>query len=153
MSNEVDPEHELDVEISEHDGNPSGHGILEAISSATTSARKRKKTSAVWLEFIQIPKEKSSDGRRRAKCRACGTVYLADSNINGTSTLRRHLKNCLKRERKSQMSIRYFFKAEPADDANGGADALRDVLTVKEREASDTSTPQNSPIASNAANA
>ncbi|KAJ4969743.1 hypothetical protein NE237_002842 [Protea cynaroides] len=104
MANQANPE----VEMFGDDGRPSSpsnsslsrHENLPTVSFATTSVRKRKKTSIVWKEFIQIDKEKNLDGRQRAKCKACGNIYLADPHINGTGSLRRHIKTCSKRKNK-----------------------------------------------------
>ncbi|GMN31969.1 hypothetical protein TIFTF001_041666 [Ficus carica] len=66
---------------------------LEVISEDPTNKAKRKRrtTSIVWSHFDKLPL--TEDKRLRAKCKECGSVYLADSK-NGTGTLRRHMLSC-----------------------------------------------------------
>ncbi|XP_042486874.1 zinc finger BED domain-containing protein RICESLEEPER 3-like [Macadamia integrifolia] len=142
MSNQKDQEVQMSVnEVNRGNGfSPSSsrtafdHNTGPVVSSATVSTlpRNRKKTSIVWKEFINIPKDKNPDGRQRAKCKACGNIYLADSSINGTGSLRRHLKSCLKRKNNdvAQMLVgggdgNVALKTKRID-----ADVVRDMITT-----------------------
>ncbi|XP_042494998.1 zinc finger BED domain-containing protein RICESLEEPER 2-like [Macadamia integrifolia] len=142
MSNQKDQEVQMSVnEVNRGNGfSPStsrtafDHNTGPVVSSATVSTlpRNRKKTSIVWKEFINIPKDKNPDGRQRAKCKACGNIYLADSSINGTGSLRRHLKSCLKRKNNdvAQMLVaggdgNVALKTKRID-----ADVVRDMITA-----------------------
>ncbi|GMN59942.1 hypothetical protein TIFTF001_029031 [Ficus carica] len=66
---------------------------LEVISEDPTNKAKRKRrtTSIVWSHFDKLPL--TEDKRLRAKCKECGSVYLADSK-NGTGSMRRHMISC-----------------------------------------------------------
>jgi hypothetical protein len=55
---------------------------------------KRRKTSAVWDHFDAIHGKEGE--KLKAKCKLCGTVYLAPSTY-GTGNLKRHIENCLRR--------------------------------------------------------
>jgi hypothetical protein len=55
---------------------------------------KRRRTSAVWEHFDAI---RGKEGEKlKAKCKLCGTVYLAPSTY-GTRNLKRHIDSCPKR--------------------------------------------------------
>jgi hypothetical protein len=55
---------------------------------------KRRRTSAVWEHFDAI---QGKEGEKlKAKCKLCGTVYLAPSTY-GTGNLKRHIDNCPRR--------------------------------------------------------
>jgi hypothetical protein len=55
---------------------------------------KRRRTSAVWDHFDAI---RGKEGEKlKAKCKLCGTVYLAPSTY-GIGNLKRHIDNCLRR--------------------------------------------------------
>ncbi|KAJ4962731.1 hypothetical protein NE237_022670 [Protea cynaroides] len=73
---------------------------VESVSSLPKTDGKRRRRSTVWDSFKVIPGDKYDDGKERAECLKCKIVYRADTNINGTGTLRRHLKNCLKQDNK-----------------------------------------------------
>ncbi|KAJ4970007.1 hypothetical protein NE237_003106 [Protea cynaroides] len=104
---------------------------LPIVTSVAISSRKKKKASVVWKEFIEIPKEKNQNGRQRAKCRACGTIYLADPDINGTGSLRRHLKICPKRKNKdvSQMLLGETEENVMLRNRKINPDVVRDMIT------------------------
>jgi hypothetical protein len=53
--------------------------------------QKRRKTSEVWNYFDRLPSSGQPDDKLRAKCKACGTTYIAESTY-GTGNLRRHKK-------------------------------------------------------------
>ncbi|KAJ4978297.1 hypothetical protein NE237_009077 [Protea cynaroides] len=72
----------------------------EAVSSVPIKYGKRKRRSSVWEGFKVIPGDTYDDGKERAECLKCKIVYRADTCINGTGTLRRHLKNCPKQDNK-----------------------------------------------------
>ncbi|XP_043705394.1 zinc finger BED domain-containing protein RICESLEEPER 2-like [Telopea speciosissima] len=116
-------------------GLPTVSGATAGTRAATSTGitmRKRKRTSIVWKEFIQIPKEKNPDGRQRAKCKACGNIYLADSDINGTGSLRRHLKNCTKRKNKdvAQMILSGGDGNLTCKSKKIDAEMVRDMITM-----------------------
>jgi hypothetical protein len=55
---------------------------------------KRRRTSAVWEHFDAI---RGKEGEKlKAKCKLCGTVYLAP-NTYGTGNLKRHIDSCSRR--------------------------------------------------------
>jgi hypothetical protein len=55
---------------------------------------KRRKTLAIWEHFDAI---QGKEGEKlKAKCKLCGTVYLAPSTY-GTGNLKRHIDNCPRR--------------------------------------------------------
>ena len=70
---------------------------FEVISEDATgkAKRKRRTTSIVWSHFDKLPL--SEDKRIRAKCKECGSVYLADSK-NGTGNMRRHMISCQRKD-------------------------------------------------------
>ncbi|GMN48589.1 hypothetical protein TIFTF001_017777 [Ficus carica] len=70
---------------------------LEVISKDATgkAKRKRRTTSIVWSHFDKLPL--SEDKRLRAKCKECGSVYLANSK-NGTGSMRRHMISCQRKD-------------------------------------------------------
>jgi hypothetical protein len=55
---------------------------------------KRRKTSAVWEHFDAICGKEGE--KLNAKCKLCGTVYLAPSTY-GTGNLKHHIDNCPRR--------------------------------------------------------
>ncbi|KAJ4938749.1 hypothetical protein NE237_000136 [Protea cynaroides] len=73
---------------------------VESVSSLPKTDGKRRRRSTVWDSFKVNPGDKYDDGKERAECLKCKIVYRVDTNINGTGTLRRHLKNCLKQDNK-----------------------------------------------------
>jgi len=55
---------------------------------------KRRRTSAVWEHFDVI---RGKEGEKlKAKCKLCGTIYLAPSTY-GTENLKRHIDTCPRR--------------------------------------------------------
>lgn len=54
------------------------------------SPKRRKLKSKAWLHFTMV----EESGFLNAKCKHCGKLYKADSKIDGTSRLLRHLKVC-----------------------------------------------------------
>jgi hypothetical protein len=55
---------------------------------------KHRRTSAVWQHFDVI---RGTEGEKlKAKCKLCGTIYLAPSTY-GTENLKRHLDTCMRR--------------------------------------------------------
>jgi len=55
---------------------------------------KRRRSSAVWEHFDAI---RDKEGEKlKAKCKLCGTVYLAPSTY-GTGNLKRHIDSCSRR--------------------------------------------------------
>ncbi|GMN61386.1 hypothetical protein TIFTF001_030480 [Ficus carica] len=77
---------------------------LEVISEDATgkAKRKRRTTSIVWSHFDKLPL--SEDKRIRAKCKECGSVYLADSK-NGTGSMRRHMISCQHNNKSIHMAV------------------------------------------------
>ncbi|KAJ4965376.1 hypothetical protein NE237_017225 [Protea cynaroides] len=73
---------------------------VESVSSLPKIDGKRRRRSTVWDSFKVIPGDKYDDGKERAECLKCKIVYRANTNINGASMLRRHLKNCFKQDNK-----------------------------------------------------
>ncbi|GMN48283.1 hypothetical protein TIFTF001_017472 [Ficus carica] len=66
---------------------------LEAISkNPTDKAKRKRRTTSIFLShFDKLPL--SEDKRLRAKCKKCGSVYLADSK-NGTGSMQHHMVAC-----------------------------------------------------------
>ena len=71
--------------------------LLEAVVSSTSKER-----SWVWEHFIKIDKpifeiidkkQVQVSTQKRTKCNYCSTDLACDSYGNGTSTLRRHIKD------------------------------------------------------------
>jgi len=55
---------------------------------------KRRRTLAVWEHFDVV---RGNEGEKlKAKCKLCGTVYLAPSTY-GTGNLKRHIDSCPRR--------------------------------------------------------
>ncbi|KAJ4962762.1 hypothetical protein NE237_022701 [Protea cynaroides] len=82
---------------------------VEAVSSVPIKYGKRKRRSSVWEGFKVIPGDTYDDGKERAECLKCKIVYRADTCINGTGTLRRHLKNCPKQDNKDVKQMMLVF--------------------------------------------
>ena len=68
-----------DVDVSEAMVGPQGKG-----------KRRRKHTSTVWSFFEAFC---GQDGKKRAKCKACAQVYIAEGSY-GTGNMKRHIPKC-----------------------------------------------------------
>ncbi|KAJ4976192.1 hypothetical protein NE237_001298 [Protea cynaroides] len=103
---------------------------VEAVSSVPITYGKRKRRSSVWEGFKVIPGDKYDDGKERAECLKCKIVYRADTCINGTGTLRRHLKNYPKQDNKDvkQMMLGNQGKME-LRERNIDLNLVRDKIT------------------------
>jgi len=55
-----------------------------------------KKRALIWQHFTEVKGTEESGAE--AACNYCGTVYKADSRINGTSNMKAHLSKCSKYE-------------------------------------------------------
>ncbi|KAJ4958131.1 hypothetical protein NE237_025242 [Protea cynaroides] len=103
---------------------------VEAVSSVPITYGKRKRRSSVWEGFKVIPGDTYDDGKERAECIKCKIVYRADTCINGTDTLRRHLKNFPKQDNKDvkQMMLGNQGKME-LRERNIDLNLVRDKIT------------------------
>jgi hypothetical protein len=63
------------------------------MESGKKKVQKRRKTSEVWNYFDHLPSTGQPDDKLRAKCKACGATYIAESSY-GTGNLRNHIKKC-----------------------------------------------------------
>ncbi|XP_043698432.1 zinc finger BED domain-containing protein RICESLEEPER 2-like isoform X3 [Telopea speciosissima] len=124
MSREV----ELDVKAVDLSDEEAKEGT-DTITSATNSNKKRRKRSSVWDDFKPLSGENFEDGRDRAECIKCGHVYKADSSINGTGSLRRHLMICPKRENKDALQMILGANELVMRDRKVDQDIVRDKIT------------------------
>ncbi|KAJ4962942.1 hypothetical protein NE237_022881 [Protea cynaroides] len=107
------------------------HDSVESVSSLLKTDGKRRRRSTVWDSFKVIPGDKYDDGKERAECLKCKIVYRANTNINGTGTLRRHLKNCLKQDNKDIKQMTLGKNQGKLDFMEGkiDLDLVRDLIT------------------------
>ncbi|KAJ4965018.1 hypothetical protein NE237_016867 [Protea cynaroides] len=103
----------------------------ETVSSLPKKDGKRRRRSSVWDGFKIIPEDKYDDGKERAECLKCKIVYRAGTSIDGTGTLRRHLKNCAKQDKKDikQMMFSTIQGNMEMTERKIDVDIVRDKIT------------------------
>ncbi|XP_042499569.1 zinc finger BED domain-containing protein RICESLEEPER 2-like isoform X2 [Macadamia integrifolia] len=134
---EDEPDCGSDADVMSDDG-PYIPGIPSTEPSSvvrleTNATTKRKRRSVVWDEFTIIDGQGFDDGKNRAECKRCKQVYRADSNINGTGSLRRHILHCPKRENKGNTSTQMILGVNDGKvmlrDQKVDQDFVRDKIT------------------------
>jgi len=66
---------------------------IPSVDTPSLVPRKRLATSEVWNYFTK--KGVGDDGKPKAECNGCKTEFTAGGTTHGTSSLSRHMKNCL----------------------------------------------------------
>ncbi|KAH7663342.1 Tam3-transposase (Ac family) protein [Dioscorea alata] len=106
-------------------GDAAGNGQQHSTQTYATSKAKRKqmnKRSDVWKHFTEVKDEK---GAIRGKCNYCDKFLACDTKINGTTSLRNHMRSCMKNPtsieaRHKQLSLHSTMISGAADNDNVG---------------------------------
>jgi len=66
--------------------------------------------SDVWEHFSKI---KIDNGEERGKCKYCGKLFRSDTKLNGTSSMKSHLKICKKNPHKTVVDNQGTLQLQP----------------------------------------